>query len=69
MYGPERRGLTRLARAYFDVDHRGLATSTRLPDAVALVALSIGPFDITLELRMNHPVETFGSRFDTWAVS
>ena len=61
VYGPIGTA-TRMARAYYDVDHRGLDDIYDF-QTLSPGALSIGPFDITVA-HMNHPVETFGSRIE-----
>jgi ribonuclease BN (tRNA processing enzyme) len=60
VYGPEGTG-RRMAQAYGLEEHPGMAQAFDF-QTLAPGTRQIGPFDVTLA-HMNHPVETFGFRF------
>jgi ribonuclease BN (tRNA processing enzyme) len=61
VYGPANTA-NRMARAYYDVDQRGLDDIYDF-QTLSPGTLAIGPFDVSVA-HMNHPVETFGSRIE-----
>ena len=61
VYGPAGTAV-RMAQAYGTTDHPGMAGAFSFQTLTA-GTMEIGPFRVTLE-RMNHPVETFGFRFE-----